>query len=101
MVGVGSTHGVELGHHLDRREHVFVVSATMVATLSKGNINAQTPPEQVVFGVAIEELAISEVGVCKVFGAEGTMAEASLYHVAYAGGAVVAKEVVHVVSILR
>lgn len=99
LAGVGDGHGVELGHHLDGGEHVLVVGAAVVAALAKGYVDAEPPPEEVVGGVAVEELAVGKVGVGGGLGAELAVAQAVGYHVAHPGGTVVAEEVVHVVAV--
>lgn len=99
LVGIADGEGVELVHHLDRGEHVLVVGATVVATLSEDDVDAETPPEEAVLRRTVEEVAVGKVRVGDGFGAEGSMAEGTGNHIADAGGAVVAEEVVEVVAV--
>ena len=87
-------------HHLDGGEHVFIVGTAFVATEAEGHIDAQPPPKKAVGRGAVEDIAVGEVGVGGGFGTDRAVAEGMEHHVAHAGGAVVAEEVVKIVAVL-
>lgn len=101
QTGVGDLHGVQLVHHLDGGEHILIIAAAVVAALPQGNIYSETPPEEGALGIAIEEVAIAEVGIGGDFGTEGAVTQSALHHIANTGGTVIAEEIVHIVAILR